>query len=169
MKDEDKDKAEPVCAEVAKSMWAKGEEQTTKTNVCVKVSDGQWYGCHANENHNIACEEDKKYGALSQAGPITARSACGEGKQLAMPKNERERKRMHATIKDNKDLMFLGASYLGDDKWQWDDGTPVCGTVNWAKGQPAYPQEEAQYFLCISPVTGQWVACSGFAKRGIVL
>merc|ERR1719487_32289 len=81
------------------------------------------------------------------------------------------------------DLHFLGGHLVafvdGVAKWAWDDGTPIiveggnpgCLTENvWADGEPSYAAgEDASYFLCVQPLTGKWIACSGTdTQRGLV-
>mmetsp|Transcript_28006 Transcript_28006/g.65387 ORF Transcript_28006/g.65387 Transcript_28006/m.65387 type:complete len:1025 (-) Transcript_28006:246-3320(-) len=101
------------------------------------------------------------YQFVGFTGPEEARSACGAGKRLAMPKTAGQQRQLKEAISTAlsrrvmseawpKNTVWIGASWHGAPaRWEWDDQTPVV-EVNWAAGQPSSSANQShEPWLCM--------------------
>jgi len=99
------------------------------------------------------------------ATPERARSLCGVGKEMAMPKTAAERQALVSAIQDAirvgnmsnewpRYSTWLGGQWSQQHQmWKWYDGTPIdMASLVWAEGQPSsFGQQSEEPWLCMFP------------------
>jgi hypothetical protein len=96
--------------------------------------------------------------------PIDARSGCGSGYELAMPKITQEQTQIEGVLSSaSSNLVWAGGKFdTNASVWKWEDGTIMSdGYTNWDNGQGAPSVGASQPWLCIEKETGKWHDCNG--------
>jgi len=144
--------------------------------LCMRLMDGKWHTCSGGVTRFPAvCEKLKAFTTGRDrrvhttkviTGPKEARSVCRGDHIMAMPKTELEQAAMLHALKLQEGLqnegVWLGARWI-DNKWEWGDGTEVCGYTNWANGHGTKASIAGikERFMCMNVAKGKWEECHG--------
>jgi hypothetical protein len=103
--------------------------------------------------------------ATAPQPPEHARTSC----KLAMPKDSAAQSLVATAAASwpvraeaQNQFVWLGGRWK-NDRWEWDDGTPITGYTNWASGQPDTTSSAGatDTWLCMDRFTGKWHDCYG--------
>lgn len=161
--------------------WAReqGRESNGNANpgVVMEKATGLWHDEPATGSYSVVCEAPKEYSlaktnnVVTKTDSINARTSCKFNEQIASPRNKAEEEAIKTFLATQTDIskVWIGGRYHAG-RWDWQDGSEVCGYQNWQTGQ-GHLTATAQLnrWMCMDAATGRWWECNDGAEDYPVL
>jgi hypothetical protein len=165
------------------SSWATklktGNDAKAAPWVSMDKATGLWHQ-EADGSKRVVCQSKKAYsiakhnGEVVYADPISARTACGHDLVMGMPKSPAEQNEIFQFVKTQDDVVnktndharvWLGGRYHSG-KWDWADGSQICGSLKWAGGHGgSLPTGRENRWMCMRKDTGSWEECNAGSDK----